>query len=107
MVQADIWTKHEEAGDICRAHKQFHFWRTTPRKPLPCSGVSVAKRQYTSAFSLVFHALTASSAQKLATVVLEGELAATSPVLRACSTPSPVGVETPAAVFGVVGASST
>ena len=38
MVQADIWTKQEEAGDICRAHRQFHFWRKTPRKPLPCSG---------------------------------------------------------------------
>ena len=61
------------------------------------------------AFSLVSHALSACSAQKLAAIVLEEELDATSPVLGGASfTQSPVGLETsPAAVFGVVGASST
>ena len=68
----------------------------------------VAKRQYTSAFSPVSHALSACSAQKLAANVLEEELDATSPVLGGASfTQSPVGLETLSAVFGVVGASST
>ena len=63
------------------------------------------KIQDTFAFSLAPHALTASSAQKLAAMVLEGELAATSPVLlRACSTLSLVGVET--YQFHVVGCRS-
>ena len=54
-------------------------------------GKSVAKRQYASAFSPVLHALSACSAQKLAAIVLEEELDATSPVLGGASfTQSPV-----------------
>ena len=80
---------------------------TPPRKPLPCSGEVSPKDSTPPHFHLYPHALTACSAQKLAAVVLEEELDATSLVLRACSTLPPVGLETPAAVFGVVGASST
>ena len=78
-----------------------------PRMPLPCSGKVSPNDSTPPHFSPEPHAL-ARSAQKLAAFVLEEELDAASPVLGGASfTQSPVGLETPAAVFGVVGASST
>ena len=39
--------------DIYRAHRQFHFWRNTTAQAAAVFRRSVAKRQYTSAFSPV------------------------------------------------------
>ena len=94
--------------DTYRAHRAVPLQEENTAEATAVFRKSVAKRQYASAFSLVSHALSACSAQKLAASVLEEELDATSLVLGGASfTQSPVGLETPAAVFGVVGASST
>ena len=65
--------------------------------------VSVPPKDSTpSHFSLVLHALVASSAQILAAVVSEEELDAISPVLGASSTQSLVGWETAARIYSTV-----
>ena len=90
-------------SDIHRAHRKFHLWRKTPRKP-----GEVSPKDSTL---LHFHLYTTLSLpaphQKLAAVLFEEELDATSPGLGACSASSSVGLGTSAAVSGVVGASST